>query len=140
MKKIPLSVAEFRLYFPAFKDVEQYPNNFLELMLDTAIIYVPNIANKYNSEKVVKQMDYLMTAHLATIQYGLVNGSGNIAGGVVNSASIDGVSVSKVAPKNKNNLEYWLNQTIYGQQLLALLSSQSAVGIYFGGQKENVFR
>ena len=67
-------------------------------------------------------------------------GTGDAAGGIVSSAHIDSVSVTKAVPQSKNAFQYWLNQSAYGQQLLALLKLQSAVGIYFGGTKENVFR
>lgn len=140
MSTVEISIAEFRTFFPTFNDTAKYPDTMVQVMLDTAVVYIPNLANKYVKDNVIKQMDYLMTAHLLTINGALANGTGDAAGGIVSSAHIDSVSVTKAIPQSKNAFQYWLNQSIYGQQLLALLKLQSAVGLYFGGTKENVFR
>lgn len=140
MATIEVSIAEFRTLFPAFKDTTKYPDTMVQIMLDTAVVYIPNHTNKYVKDTVIKQMVYLMTAHLLTINGALAAGTGDAAGGIVSSAHIDSVSVTKAVPQSKNAFQYWLNQSIYGQQLLALLKMQAVVGIYFGGTKENVFR
>jgi len=47
--------------------------------------------------------------------------------------SVDKTSVTLVAPPGADNqFKYWLNQSPYGQALLALLSVQSAGG-FMGG-------
>ena len=137
---IALSVAEFRTLFPAFSNTTKYPDATIQIMLDTAVVYIPNHVNKYVKDTVIKQLCYLMAAHLLTINGALAAGTGDAAGGIVSSAHIDSVSVTKAVPQSKNAFQYWLNQSAYGQQLLALLKLQSAVGIYFGGTRENVFR
>lgn len=140
MATIQVSIAEFRTFFPAFQDTTKYPDSLVQVMLDTAVVYIPNHSNKYVKDNVIKQLCYLMAAHLLTINGALAAGTGDAAGGIVSSAHIDSVSVTKAVPQSKNAFQYWLNQSAYGQQLLALLKLQSAVGIYFGGTKENVFR
>ena len=88
-----------------------------------------------------KQLTYLMTAHLVSLESNNASGnSSSIGCGQVASASVGGVSVSKALPNNRTELDYWLNMTPYGMQLLALLSMLSGVGFYIGGQRENVFR
>ena len=72
----------------------------------------------------------LMTAHLLGIS---VSANAGQNSGVVISATIDKVTVGLMAPPAGNNWQYWLNQTPYGQQLLALLSAASAGGFYVGG-------
>ena len=73
-----------------------------------------------------------MAAHLLTINDKIM--SGNVsAGGRITSASIDKISVSLEAPQSKNDWNYWLSLTPYGQALLALLASKAPIGIYSGG-------
>lgn len=62
-----------------------------------------------------------------------MGGSVNISNGMVQSASVGGVNVGMQLPQSQSAWEYWLNQTKYGQQYLAYMSSKTPVGIYFGG-------
>lgn len=135
MAEVNVSVAEFRQRFPIFSDTTKYPDTVVQTMLDTAIIYIPNQTTCCKDEATVKEMIYLMTAHLLA-----QNTSNSSGSGVVQSASVGGVSVTKMAPPVKNMFSYWLAGTPYGQQLLAMLKMQSTIGIYIGGNKENVFR
>lgn len=139
MANVTVTVAEFRQMFPAFSDTTKYSDTTIQIQLDTAQLYISPEENCLVSSAVLKQMIYLLTAHLLSINTALANGDMS-AGGQVASASVGGVSVSKAIPKNRTDFEYFLNSTGYGMQLLALLNLQSVVGIYFGGQKENVFR
>ena len=58
-------------------------------------------------------------------------------GGQVIAASIDGVSVSMTVPPNKDQLQYWLNQTPYGSRYLALLASR-VTPVYLWGTRQRV--
>lgn len=137
MAEVNVSVAEFRQRFPIFSSTTKYPDTLVQTMLDTAIIYIPNRTTCCKDEKTVKEMIYLMTAHLLATSTDTASGG---TGGVVQSASVGGVSVSKMAPPAKNMFSYWLAGTPYGLQLLAMLKMQSTIGVYVGGTKENVFR
>lgn len=137
MAEVNVSIAEFRQRFPIFSNTTKYPDTVVQTMLDTAIIYIPNRTTCCKSEAIVKEMIYLMTAHLLVSSTDTATGG---TGGVVQSASVGGVSVSKMAPPVKNMFSYWLAGTPYGQQLLAMLKMQSTIGVYVGGTKENVFR
>ena len=137
MANVVVTISEFRQRFPAFSNVTKYSDEFIQSMLDMAQTYISPQENCLVNKEVIKNMIYLMTAHLAQINSSLANGKGV---GQISSASVGGVSVSKVVPKNATELDYWLNLTPYGMQLLATLSSLSAIGIYIGGQRENVFR
>lgn len=138
MAHVQVNIAEFRQLFPAFNDTTKYPDNIVQIMLDTAQNYISANKNEYVKENVIKQMIYLMTAHLLIQNNNIA--SDNTDGGLVTSASVGGVSVSKAIPPNKTALSYWLSTTVYGLQLRALLRLQATVGIYKGGTKENVFR
>lgn len=137
MANVVVTISEFRQIFPAFRDTEKYSDAFIQSMLDMAQTYISPQENCLINSATIKNMIYLMTAHLAQINSSLANGKDV---GQISSASVGGVSVSKVVPKNTTELDYWLNTTPYGMQLLATLSSLSAIGLYIGGQKENVFR
>lgn len=137
MANVVVTISGFRQIFPAFSDTEKYSDAFIQSMLDMAQTYISPQENCLINSATIKNMIYLMTAHLAQINSSLANGKDV---GQISSASVGGVSVSKVVPKNTTELDYWLNTTPYGMQLLATLSSLSAIGLYIGGQKENVFR
>lgn len=53
--------------------------------------------------------------------------------GIVTSASIGGESVSLSLPQSQNAWEFWLNQTMYGVEYQAFMSSHVPVGIYSEG-------
>lgn len=53
--------------------------------------------------------------------------------GIVTSASIGGESVSLSLPQSANAWEFWLNQTMYGVEYQAFMSSHVPVGIYSEG-------
>lgn len=137
MANVVVTISEFRQIFSVFSDTEKYSDAFIQSMLDMAQTYISPQENCLVNSATIKNMIYLMTAHLAQINSSLANGKDV---GQISSASVGGVSVSKVVPKNTTELDYWLNTTPYGMQLLATLSSLSAIGLYIGGQKENVFR
>lgn len=139
MANVTVTIAEFRYRFPAFRDTTKYSDELVQIQLDTAQLYISPEENCLVKPAIQKQMIYLLTAHLLTIDSALANGDTS-AGGQVASASVGGVSVSKAIPNNRTDFEYFLNSTGYGMQLLALLSMYSVVGMYIGGQRENVFR
>lgn len=53
--------------------------------------------------------------------------------GIVTSASIGGESVSLTLPQSQSAWEFWLNQTMYGIEYQAFMSSHVPVGIYSEG-------
>lgn len=139
MAELVLSTAEFRQRFPSFSDETKYSEEFIQSQIDVAMLYISPGPNCLVTQCQQKQMIYLMTAHLSALNNSLANGDSS-AGGQIASASVGGVSVSRALPNNRTELDYWLNMTPYGMQLLALLSMLTGIGIYIGGQRENVFR
>lgn len=53
--------------------------------------------------------------------------------GILTSASVGGVSVSMQIPQSQSAWEFWLNQTPYGIEYQAYMSSHVPVGIYCEG-------
>lgn len=138
MSVVQVSVNEFRSLFKQFENKTVYSDSFLKIMLDVAKLYISDKKNCFVKQTVQKQMIYLMAAHLTVCNSKATTGDSD--GGLITSASIDKVSVSKQIPTLKSMLDAWLWQSAYGQQLSALLQIQATVGIYVGGTKENVFR
>lgn len=138
MTEIVLSVEQFRKDFDAFADNTKYSDAKLNTFISRAY--------KYCSNKVRFVLDdcerllaiELMTAHLLTLKDMMDNGNPTL--GQVGSSTIGSVSVSLVAPLNRNALQYWLNLTGYGKDYLALLASHAPMGFYAGGSFQRVFR
>lgn len=123
----------FRNQFSEFSSQVIYPDDKLQMYWDMATAYVSDqyggcyiYALKLNQQRLALN---LMTAHLAALSAMIAAGD---TPGVMTGATIDKISVTLEPPPSTNNWKYWLNQTPYGQKLLALLQSASAGGFYFG--------
>lgn len=125
-----LTTQAFIAQFPEFTG-----NEYIEAMISRAVNYV-DIHCGCICDKKKQYAIFLLTAHLLTIQ-GNVS-SGETTGGVQTSASIDKVSVSYAPPPYTNGFEYWLSQTPYGQELLALINILIATPDYIGGSFQRV--
>ena len=137
MTVITLTVDGFRSDFVEFSNTETYSNELISSFINRSYGYISRNVYGILSEADRKLALELMTAHLLTINSKI---SSNTATGQIASTSIDAISVSLVAPVNKNAWQYWLNSTPYGQQLLALLQAHAPAGIYYGGSYQKVFR
>jgi len=135
MASVTLDITEFREIYPAFSDNTKYPDSVITIAFNKATIFFKNETNCVLDEGQLKTIEYLMTAHLLQIQTN--TNSGNTAG-VITSASIDKISVTIADPSSKDDFDYFLNQTIYGQELLALLSLLVVGGFYIGGSPETM--
>lgn len=130
MSQVTLDIALFRERFKAFENETTYPDTLITATWDTAIIYISDVASDCFPANKLELALQQLTAHLLFIQ-GIVNTGGST--GTVTSSSIDKVSVTLTAPKNDSEWEFWLNQSPYGQQLLALLNTACVGGFYIGG-------
>ena len=131
MVTVVLDVSSFRARFKAFSSVTTYPNTTIETTWNTSTIYISDVINEFFPSDKLELALQQMTAHLLTISDKLTSSSKQM--GIVASSTIGSVSVSMVAPKQVSEWEFWLNQTPYGQQLLALLNTVTAGGFYIGG-------
>jgi hypothetical protein len=122
----------FRGMFPAYANCGLYPAASIQVQWDLATNYITDntMIACYEGMKGSQQVAALnlMTAHLMYLN-GLV-AAGQPAG-LVQSATIDKVSVQLTPPPQSSQWQWWLNQTPYGQQLLALLQVASAGGRFF---------
>lgn len=119
----------FIAQFPEFETAEN-----IELFMNRAGNYfapcMEVCGNKY------QYIVFLLTAHFLTLQDNIQ--SGETSGGLETGASIDKVSVTVAPPPFSDGFEYFLNQTTYGQQLLALLNLLIATPQYIGGSFQRV--
>lgn len=137
MTVITLTVDSFRSDFLEFEDESKYDDDLIASLINRSYSYISrNVYGRLSEADRTLALE-LMTAHLLTINDKITS---NAATGQIASTSIDAISVSLVAPVNKNAWQYWLNSTPYGQQLLALLTAHAPAGLYFGGSFQRVFR
>lgn len=132
---IAFNAEAFRAMFaPAYQDSTVYSDPILQTYWDQATAYVSDRTGGcsiYGLKPKQQELALnLMTAHL--IYLNNIAATGNNTG-VVTGATIDKVSVQMLPPPNSNQWQFWLNQSPYGQRLLALFTVASSGGFYFGG-------
>ncbi len=121
----------FRLQVPAFSSLTQYPETVLQMWWDFAINYVSNVGNFGRLQGSARQyaINWMM-AHL------IAQGNQTAAGQtpfVLSASTIDKVTITAVPPPLKNQWQQWMQTTVYGQSLWALLQVSSVGGYYIGG-------
>lgn len=126
MTNIDVNENEFKNNFPEFNNALN-----IELYITRAKCYVSPKNYGILSDDKRKLAIYLFTAHLLTLQKCIADGQNAV--GLTASASIDRVSVSMVPPPSFGAFEYWLNQTQYGAELLALLQIEFSTPLLLGG-------
>lgn len=135
-KSPPLDLAEFRLHFPQFSDVDMFPDAVVEWVWSQSGGYLSK--GPFLRGAAFCQAWELMTAHLLTLwdqQRAAAAGGGSV-GGVVTGATVDKVAVSLAAPPTRTGLQFWLAQTGPGMALWALLRANFGPGLYVGGLPE----
>lgn len=133
---ITFDIAKFRLLFVQFADPVAYPDALLELKWELALGYVSdrNCGRLRNAQREYAIM--LVVAHLLTLDLYIMSNGAQGSGGIVTASTVDKVSVTLLPPPVGSAWDYWLQQTPYGAQLLALLSAASVGGFYVGGLPE----
>lgn len=115
--------------FPEFEETQN-----IELYINRALLYISPYSAFCSERK--QYVVFLLAAHLMALQNDLNNGE--TTGGLQTGASIDKVSVTVAPPPFSDGFEYWLNQTTYGQQLLAFFNVMASVPNYVGGTFQRV--
>lgn len=126
-------VTAFRAAFPAFADPLAYPDPVLQMYWNTATAYC-NANDWYNIQGDTLQtiLNYF-TAHIAQLATVVAQG---LLPGFIQNATIDAVTVALAPPPEVNQFQWWMNQTTYGQSVLALLQAVTVGGFFFGGLPE----
>ncbi len=133
MTIITFDVSLFRQQFPAFSNSATFPDAMLQMYWDMATCYISDCDYGWLNDGCRLLAINLMTAHLTALSVIIAAGE---TPGIVNSATIDKITVSLTPPPIPNQWRWWLNTTPYGAQLLALLAANSAGGFYIGGLPE----
>ena len=133
MATILYNDATFRAMFPAYSNAyPNFPTATIQQCWNLATSYITNntITGWYEGINCQQQTNALnlMTAHILYLNTNTANGQPN---GVLTAATIDKVSVTVQPPPDPNQWQWWLNQSPYGQQLLALLQITAAGGRFF---------
>ena len=131
MPSINYNDTAFRALFPAYASTTTYPAATLQVYWNTAILYINNqYGGCYCGGMSLAQQTQalnLMTAHLVYLN-GLIT-AGQVPQ-IITAAGIDKINVTMEPPPAKNQWQYWLQTTPYGQQLMALLQVIGVGGFY----------
>ena len=132
-----VSLQEFYSEYREF-DIQEY-QNICPQCFRQAKLFIPAKNKGRLKDEQRKLAIYLLTAHLSLLTYKVKTGSGESGAGMVASANVGEVSVSYVQIPNLDNWSYWLAQTPYGLELLALFDMLTSAPYYIGGSLERVF-
>lgn len=127
-------VTQFRAQFPQFANETTFPDEMLRQYWNAATCYVTPNDFCYLSGDCLQLALNLMTAHLTALSVQIAAGK---TPRLVNSATIDKVTVSFTPPPLKSQWQWWLSTTPYGMQLFALLQGKAVGGYYIGGLPES---
>lgn len=136
---IEFDAALFRAQFVGQFTNPPYTDSLLETYWSIGTCYVSDSDTQLFLSTACRRVALnFITAHLLTLNIAANTGSADTLPqtAFVESSSIDKISVSVQSFTNQDQYEWWLNQTPYGQQLLALLAASAVGGAYFGGVNE----
>lgn len=137
MAEHTIDVTNFRLLFPAFADTVKFPDAYLTAQWAMATAYISPWDSRLAAGNKLQQALNLMTAHLMQLNVSIAAGGATPSVGVLQSATIDKVSVTMAAPPTgTSGWKYWLASSPYGLQLWALLRMLAGPGFYIGGLPE----
>lgn len=144
---LPFDFDIFYSFFPEFKGAADYPPSAIAAAAKQARMFVkPTWCRELDGPDRLYVLN-LATAHVAFLNKkeqaglrgGATPGTGAFAGsdsgpGVVTSASVGGVSVTKTQlAQIKGFWEEWFYQTPYGRRMMVFLESCAPAGLYYEG-------
>jgi len=129
MTTIEFNIAEFRIRFPEFSDVLKFPDVRLEFFWFEATCLISDQDCGRLTGKCRELAIQLLTAHIAKLSEEEAEG-----GGIVQSATIDKVSVTLKYPEFRTQSQWWFYQTPYGSQYYTMLIIRSIGGWNVGGR------
>lgn len=131
---LTFNYAQFIALVPAYSNPAKYSQATLQAFWNSAINYISDVGNFGSLQGDKRQYAInLMTAHLVYISD--LTKSGTVPY-LMQTSTIDKVSVGLTPPPLKNQFQWWLSVSPYGQQLLALLQINSVGGFYIGGSPQ----
>ena len=128
---ITFNYSSFVAQIPAYSDSGLYPESTLQQYWNGAINYISDVGNFGAIQGSARVFALnLMTAHLVFVA-GLAQNQQ--VPGLMQNATVDKVSVGLTPPPLPNQWQWFLNQSPYGQQLLAQLQVSSVGGFFIAG-------
>ena len=134
MTQIIVTPVDIKQVFPEFATLT---DAVIESYITQAECYISTEDYGILNAKARKLAIELMTAHLLTL-WKRISEDNQSQATFVATANIHDVSVSLTPPANANQYEFWLNLTIYGTRLWALLSTKTPCGFYVAGSPQRV--
>jgi hypothetical protein len=117
----------FIAQFPQFSNTDVFPESLLSMYWAIGNSYIANSNyGRLNCANRQLALD-LICAHL--VQQNTITQEGQTPY-VLSGATIDKITVQLDPPPKPNQWQWFLNTTVYGQQLLALLQAHSVGGFY----------
>jgi len=150
-KDMPVDADMFLAFFPEFSTENGYSVKMIEAMGKRVRMFVTyqqcdNLDGEDRNYARSLLMAHMLVLHKKqqdsmsggkSSQQGGASGGTNVGqlggNGILTSASVGGVSVSMQIPQSQSAWEFWLNQTPYGIEYQAFMSSHVPVGIYCEG-------
>ncbi len=130
MTWLTFNYATFIQYYVEFNNPATWPEATLQLYWNEATTYISNDTTQTTlTQAQLYRAVNLMTAHLARLNSVAATGGSTQ---LVQGSTVDKVSVQLTPPPERNQWQWWLNQTPYGQMLLALLQVQAVGGFFVG--------
>ena len=136
MAEHTFDVTTFRLLYPAFANTTTFPDAYLTAQWTAATSYILKYDNGLIQGEQLQLALNLMTAHLVQINEILASRGTTPTLGVLQTATVDKVTISNMPPPVRSGWQYWLSSTPYGLQLWALLRALAGAGFYIGGLPE----
>ena len=125
----------------AFPQFASYPDAYLQGYICQATAYISTTNYRIRPDARVLAIEY-MALHLMELSGVGPDGQplpGATDGGIVTSASIDGVSVSTLAPIARDAYEQWIQSTKWGKMLWALMSANNPTPLYWVGKPRSPY-
>lgn len=139
MTTIILDIPAFRVLFPAFANATIYPNGTITAWFNAASNFISDdYCPGWSNFMTLKQQTFalnLMTAMWGDLTAQIIAGD---ATGIITSATIDKINVQVAEPPVKNQWQYWLASSPYGQQLVAFLQIAGVGGKYYPGRRGSI--
>lgn len=112
------TVGEFRVRFPEFSDIVEYPDDRIQLFLDDVVdCYIGT-----NESRWCGKYDYVhcyLAAHLLTVGTNSESGDSSSSAGTIISKSAGGVSLTRGSvTKIRSDADDFFMTTVYGQQFI----------------------
>jgi len=136
---LTFNYAAFIAQFPNFANETAFPVATLQLTWDVATCFVSPVQYGWLLPPARLQVLNLYTAHLTQLALQMNNANGmpgDSQPGLIQNSTIGRVSVGLTPPPLPDQFQWYLNQTGYGQLILALLKVYAVGGWMVGGQPE----